>query len=183
MLTDKVFCIGMFRTGTTSLSKSLEILGYNVSSLPWWKPFNTTPMIFDVWYEMDYDWDQYMNVIWEYTLKYNSFSDYPWMFLYHKCYEWYPFSKFILTVRDPYELAESEYRWWVYHNIPIEKFPSKSKFVDRYVKHYTSVINFFDSKDNFLQMNIFDGDGWDVLCNFLNKPIPDVEFPHLNKTL
>jgi hypothetical protein len=32
-------------------------------------------------------------------------------------------------------------------------------------------------------MNICDdGDGWEKLCKFLNKPIPDMEFPHENKS-
>jgi hypothetical protein len=183
MINGKVFCIGMFRTGTTSLSNSLEIIGYTVSSLPWWNPFNLTPMIFDVWYENPNEWDMYIPKLKEYTLQYDSFSDYPWMFLYDKCYEWYPNSKFILTVRDPEELAESEYRWWNYHNIPLHKFPPKSKFIDRYINHYNSVIAFFENKNNFLQMNIFEGDEWDVLCEFLNKDVPSVKFPQLNRTL
>ena len=35
---------------------------------------------------------------------------------------------------------------------------------------------------DYLDMNICDeGDGWEKLCKFLNKPIPDMEFPHENK--
>ena len=29
-------------------------------------------------------------------------------------------------------------------------------------------------------MNICDGDGWEVLCPFLGKDIPNVPFPKLN---
>ena len=25
------------------------------------------------------------------------------------------------------------------------------------------------------------GDGWEPLCKFLNKPVPDVPFPHMNR--
>ena len=31
----KVFVIGMFRTGTTSVAHALGVLGYNVTSRPW----------------------------------------------------------------------------------------------------------------------------------------------------
>ena len=30
-------------------------------------------------------------------------------------------------------------------------------------------------------MNITQGDGWDKLCPYLNKDIPDTAFPHSNK--
>jgi len=30
-------------------------------------------------------------------------------------------------------------------------------------------------------MDITKGDGWDKLCKFLEKPKPDVSFPHKNK--
>lgn len=33
-------------------------------------------------------------------------------------------------------------------------------------------------KERLLEWNI--GDGWEPLCKFLGKPIPDVEFPHAN---
>lgn len=32
--------------------------------------------------------------------------------------------------------------------------------------------------ERLLEWNI--GDGWEPLCEFLDKPIPDVEFPHSN---
>ena len=36
--------------------------------------------------------------------------------------------------------------------------------------------------DRWLKINICDdGDGWEKICPFLNVPIPDIPFPHLNK--
>lgn len=35
-------------------------------------------------------------------------------------------------------------------------------------------------KERLLEWYI--GDGWEPLCKFLDKPIPDVEFPHANTT-
>jgi hypothetical protein len=40
---------------------------------------------------------------------------------------------------------------------------------------------FFKDDPRFLEMRICDGnnDGWEKLCNFLEKDIPDVDFPKL----
>ena len=35
------------------------------------------------------------------------------------------------------------------------------------------------NKDNLLILDL--SKGWEPLCEFLNKPVPDVPFPHLNK--
>ena len=37
--------------------------------------------------------------------------------------------------------------------------------------------------NDLLVMNICDGEGWEVLCPFLNKPIPNVIFPKKNVTI
>jgi len=39
----------------------------------------------------------------------------------------------------------------------------------------------FNNTGKLLVINIFDGDGWDKICSFLNEPIPNVPFPHQNK--
>jgi len=47
-----------------------------------------------------------------------------------------------------------------------------------YDRHHEHVEQYFKNRaDDLLVMNIFDGDGWDVLYPFLGKPIPDVPFP------
>nr|XP_039273574.1 uncharacterized protein LOC120347597 [Styela clava] len=48
----------------------------------------------------------------------------------------------------------------------------------RYRDHNTSVLQ-RAPKDRLLKMNL--SDGWEPLCKFLGKPIPNVPFPHKNK--
>ena len=36
--------------------------------------------------------------------------------------------------------------------------------------------------DRLLVMDIIAGDGWDKLCPFLGKPVPEAAFPHRNAT-
>lgn len=55
----------------------------------------------------------------------------------------------------------------------------------RWHKHGQEVKTLFTNynMDNFLPLNICDGEGWEKLCPFLDKPIPiDVKFPHLNRS-
>jgi len=46
---------------------------------------------------------------------------------------------------------------------------------------YTHHINVCSKLPNCLVVCWENGDGWKELCEFLNVPIPDVPFPHLNK--
>tara|TARA_R110002020_G_scaffold268819_3_gene484098 strand:- start:39331 stop:40023 length:693 start_codon:yes stop_codon:yes gene_type:complete len=87
----KVFGIGLHRTGTTTLEKVLEQLGYNVC------PHMLGYRLMKDWYE-----DNYSSII-ELAQNYDGFQDSPWCHpgLYKVLDREYPTSKFILTVRDP----------------------------------------------------------------------------------
>jgi hypothetical protein len=55
----------------------------------------------------------------------------------------------------------------------------QSIFADAFIKHKNEVT----AKANpLLVFNLCDGDGWEPLCGFLDKPIPDYPFPHVNRT-
>ena len=41
---------------------------------------------------------------------------------------------------------------------------------------------FKSRKHDLLVIDFTKGDKWEKLCDFLNVPIPDVKFPHYNKT-
>ena len=176
----KVFCIGMFKTGTTSMGKAFEILGYNTLNGPWWPK---GIMINDPFYEHSDLWPIYYESIKKVILKYDAFQDYPWMFLFKEIREWYPDSKIILTIRDPNELALSDIAMLKRLKIPEKSIPKKDKFIKRYICHRNNVLDFFKSDKDFLKFNIFAGDGWDKLCNFLKKDKPTLNFPNLNKSL
>lgn len=51
-----------------------------------------------------------------------------------------------------------------------------------YLLHNKEVRDYFkDRPDDFLEVNWENGDGWELLCDFLGKEIPDRPFPHANK--
>ena len=173
----KVFGIGMFKTGTKSLGAALSTLGYIGLYRPWFilRDAQNVP---DNWYNDPDNWYLYYNKIKERAAGYNAFSDAPWMFLFKQLDEWYPGSKFILTLRkSPEILARSDINQWRGKS----DTPPAQKFIDRYIKHNQMVIDYFTNKTNLLIMCFENGDGWKKLCKFLNKPIPDKAFPHANK--
>ena len=49
-------------------------------------------------------------------------------------------------------------------------------------KHDSNISLLFKNNINYLDMNICDnGDGWEKLCKFLDKEIPNIDFPYKNK--
>jgi hypothetical protein len=52
-----------------------------------------------------------------------------------------------------------------------------------YDNHFRNVEYYFkDRQQDLLIIDICGGEGWEKLCPFLGKDIPDVSFPHKNKT-
>jgi hypothetical protein len=59
---------------------------------------------------------------------------------------------------------------------------NKTKIMDYYCAHNQRVISFFAEHDaDFITFDMPGGDGWEKLCHFLKKPVPDSPFPHANK--
>lgn len=175
----KVFGIGMYKTGTTSLGRALDILGYKTLHGPWMQ--NQLADFDDGEYYDQKKWEHSWEIIKKQTEMYSGFQDYPWMFIFEKCYEWYPDAKFVMTTRDAIDRANSDANMW---NTPLEQLKSSGKyqeFIDLSYLHEEKVDNFFKDKPNLLKFNVFEGDGWDKLCNFLGCNIPKQPYPHMNK--
>lgn len=176
---NKVFGIGMFKTGTTTLGSVFERLGYKTLNGPWWPK---DIMIVDDWYERPNEWINYKNAISDITKQYDAFQDYPWMFCFDICYDLYPDAKFILTTRDSNKVANSDINMWIKNGANKNDIPCKSKFIKRYEDQYKRAIDFFsDKNDSLLIVNFEDGDGWKKICEFVGKPVPNISFPHKNK--
>ena len=117
---------------------------------------------------------------------------------YQKLDEIYPDAKFILTLRtDKTTWWNSIYKWarrkdkindtfiknqrkeMYGHSMPTEE--NKQDFLRVYDKKAYDTIEYFDRRYSKLLVFISGKDGWEKLCKFLNKDIPDREFPHSNK--
>jgi len=175
----KIICVGLEKTGLTSLANALLILGIPTLKSP---------------YELEY---MYLNdsilgkkPFYRYPDKI-GFADYPIPRIYKVMDRAYPDSKFILTVREEEQWLRSGQNFFT----EVTKYVSKETVeqwqdseeknknnLERYRKHNEDVrLHFRDKPYKLLEMNICTGDGWEKLCPFLEKEVPSVPFPHENK--
>lgn len=174
----KVFGIGMFKTGTTSLGAALQCLGYRTFNGPWRAP---TLCPFEPWGAPLSVFRPYTGNICRLVDQFDALEDYPFMFIYPLLDELYPGSKFILTTRDPASLAASEKHFWRRNGFAEKDIPSAERFIQRYESHRSAVLDYFrDRPSDLLVLWLSSGHGWDELCSFLGHPVPDEVFPHLN---
>lgn len=184
MSINKIFEIGVMKTGTSSLGAAYRRLGY--------KTMKWHPVAYDKFIESEHtDYKCLFDII----DQYDAFEDGPWHDCdFRKLDEHYPNSKFIILERDD----QSWIRSMELHNSPaydINKIPKKYLYdewvhdrlntIDRKLKwkkeKYNTIKDYFkDRQDDLLIMNICSGEGWEKLCPFLNKKIPSVPFPKLN---
>ncbi len=58
---------------------------------------------------------------------------------------------------------------------------SRERFAQAYHRHTENVQKFFrDKPERLLVVDICSGEGWEKICPFVEKPIPDVPFPKTN---
>lgn len=191
MKKQKIFVIGSNKTGTTSLTKSFKTLGYNVC--PEHLIFNPKSKYLIGFFNENYE------ELFKLVSIYDAFQDRPWNHIdfYQKLDAQFPNSKFILTIRDTDNWVESYKRWskkinlqqlWFYREVSkvcygIDDFLSDTSLMKKkYEERNLQIIDYFNNNDNFLIMDLEKGDGWEKLCHFTNDKIPDIPFPHENKT-
>ena len=173
---DKIFCIGLGRTATSSLTSALINLGYNV-----WH----CPILYD------------SSNIRNYVNKFDALTELPFCSDYNfkNLYTMYPNAKFILTVRDENKWLKSTIKYkWLADNM-VTKFPGYGLFlknfnkfdfsIESFRKYNQDVIDFFkdDKKDQLLVINIPNGEGYNKLCPFLNIKESDKlgKFPNVQE--
>lgn len=174
----RVLCCGVSKTGTTTFMEACKILGLNHKSMGFDHAFVNRRML----------------PIYLAGLRYESFDDYPWFFLYRFFDKHFPATKFVLTVRSS---TDSWYNSIINHEIAhrnsgvAHRFRStyglsspqkqKQRFCEFYDRHNEAVREYFRGDPRFIELCWEEGDGWDELCDFLERPIPDQPFPHANK--
>lgn len=191
----KVFGIGLNKSASSSLIEAWTILGHGKEIYwPEQDPYRT-PVVMSAF-------GKNYKLMFDRVDKFTYFKDRPFNVwdTYKVLDKFYLDSKFILTVRDEEAWWDSVDRW-LNNLVPghhtsefmrLEKIDiykhhfksdelSKQKFTEYYRNYNNEVREYFKGRDNFLEMDIPAGDGWEKLCTFLGEPIPDVPFPHSNK--
>ncbi len=202
----KIFCIGLNKTGTTSLKKAMEELNYKVGDQ------REAELLFDDWVKRDFK--RLIN----YCKTAEFFQDAPLSFPYTYIAMDQAFrgSKFILTIRDNEEqwynsLVTFHGKLWGNGNVPptaedLKKanyiypgFPyhsrlhlnkvsetdpyNKNILIDYYNTHNNNVKDYFRFREkDLLILNIAEKEAFKKLITFLNVKTEINEFPWENKT-
>jgi sulfotransferase family protein len=184
---NKIFGIGLSKTGTTSLAHALEILGFRCADYP--NDQRTLQQLSDGDYRL------------EVVDRNDAMTDTPAALCYQQLDELYPKSRFILTeranteswlrsIRDHWHHAEE---WTLYSptsgdfirfmNTAVYGLTgfNNSRFTTVYKRHAQDVREYFkDRPDDLLIIDITEGQGWTEICRFLGRQVPDITFPHSN---
>ncbi len=182
---------GFGRTGTESMKLALEQLG--LGPCHHMKEVLANPEQLSLWRAIA----RGENADWEAAFaNYRSSIDWPSAFFWRELSEVYPEAKIILTVRsseswhksmsntifkvldastDPDSIGLTLLKQRVFGG----NYHDPDHAIAVYEKNNAEVKAAFD-EDRLLIYQL--GDGWEPLCRFLNKPVPDVPFPRSNST-
>lgn len=179
----RLFGIGLHKTGTTSLHKAFQLLGFE--STHWSSGTGTWAR--DIWEEM-LEFGKSKTVEQSYAL-----ADLPIGLLYRELDRAYPGSKFVLTtrsepdwlrsVRDHFsDVNPSRWEWDVYpigNRIHQALYGRKDfdadTFLRRFRRHNAEVKEYFRNRPGDLL--VMPQPSWYGLSHFLNKPVPKVPYP------
>jgi hypothetical protein len=202
----KYFCIGRNKTGTTSLKKAFEDLGFPVGNQ------RKAELIYD-----DHYFNNNFSPIIEYCKSAQVFQDVPFSVpdTFKYLDKAYPGSKFILTIRDDAEqwyhsitrfhakkfgkggrtptvedLKSATYlrKGAMYNTVKIHGTPdydpyNKDIMLAHYNNYNESVINYFKGReDDLLVINLSEPDSYKKFVAFLGVSSPYKNFPWENKT-
>ena len=205
----KVIGAGLGRTGTASMKKALEMLGFNkcyhmLEMLA--EPSNTVHWD-NVSRQQPTDWDAWMD-------GYQATVDFPLCMYYKEMMEKYPDAKVVLNVRDPEKWFESAsstifragpnafqkmmMRFVAIFSPKVRRMIPAIKVAERTIMQEMFEGNAFDKEtairvfnehneevkrsvpaDRLLVYSV--KEGWEPLCAFLGVPVPDEPFPRVNE--
>lgn len=187
----EIIGVGMGRTGTASLKVALEELGvgqcYHMTEVLK-NPECTTDWINAA--EGNADWDKVFN-------HYSATVDNPGCNFWKELADYYPEAKVILTVRDADKWFDSTNE--TIHSLEFASFIKNSPFgemvqktiwdiMENRMQDRNHMVDFFNNRSSEIIDNIAPerllvyqvSEGWEPLCAFLNLPVPNTEFPHIN---
>ncbi len=192
---NKVFCIGMNKTGTSSLHQGLLRLGLrSLHHGP--TGHDSLAMHMKMAQELsrtmarhlDQDEDPLQDLP-----QFDAYSDIDTVvYRFDEMDRHYPGSRFIYTLRDTPSWLESRRKHVLRNRENVRKGLYQTDFLDidfdawveEKERHLARVKSWFTGRpDDLLFMDITRGDGFEALCPFLGLPLPgkDVRFPHRNE--
>ena len=189
----KIIGAGFGRTGTMSLKAALDQLGYPCYHMV--ECFPKGPEHWKHWEQVGSsspDWDALFE-------GFIATVDFPACTSYAPLAEHYPGAKVVLTVRDPEKWFNSVQstifaKEWMEFLPGTEAGPYMQATINNYfdgrmhdrdhlIRRFNEHVA--DVKENIEpeRLLVFEvADGWEPLCQFLELPAPETDFPHVNET-
>eukprot|EP01084_Bolivina_argentea_P258075 434928_1 len=203
----KIIVAGISRSGTTSLGRALNILGYgpiwHMTLVPFTKLLKVSWWI-DKWEKVQnneyVDYDEFFSMV-----NCNVAMDVPTCQCWQQLYSYYPNAKIIICIRDDFDRWKKSFqmvadytmnskiitvsmyvfgaKWikWlrnVYMPPEYKRYDFKTK--DDYMNHVKEIKHKVGNDNNVFVLNVSEQKGWKQLCEFLNKPIPECSYPYAN---
>jgi len=184
---NKIFCIGLNKTGTSSIHKALEILGFKSVHHKESKGNSIKDII-------KTNFDNSLDIL-AGIEHYQAFSDWSHPstnILFKEFDRQYANSKFILNTRDIDAWIKSREKHLKrtpnlkkrQKQNPNSKWLKMDKALwrEEFEEHHNNVRKYFaDRPHDLLEFDVTKGDGWKKLCLFLNKEMPSIQFPAVNR--
>ena len=196
----KIIGSGFGRTGTLSLKDALEILGF--APCYHMQEVIKRPSHVKMWQQIAHNqsvpWDKIFG-------RFQATVDFPASSFYRELLEQYPNAKVIHTVRNPerwyastaetiYQAGDTFPAWVTKLLPPLNRFVDMQerliwqrlfhgRFLDRTYamqrfQEYTEEVRQHVPPEKLLIFEV--KEGWEPLCEFLDVPVPDMPFPHVN---
>ena len=179
----KVFCIGLSKTATTSLTDALRLLG--LDAVHWY----ATKHAFRYTEGGGDQGEDGIDIDWTLFERHDAFADTPIARIYPQLDARYPDARFILTLRDPQRWLKSfadqfaaggldPYSARLHRDLyGVDGFDPE-RCLSAFQRHTSQVrAHFADRPGDLLEMDIGAGDDWGPLCRFLDLPEPKQPFP------
>jgi hypothetical protein len=163
----RVFCIGLNKTGTTSLARAFALLGLRA----WHDAAGAAALI-------EHALAQGLPLLAGFD-DYDCYADKPFAFWYRRLDAEYPGSRFILNTRDTAAWIDSRIAHtahWNAHQRGTDK-PPRRLDPDHEVALKTRVeaeirAYFATAPERFIEIDVCAGQGWNELCPFLGRSPP-----------
>ncbi|GEM_PF-1081596 len=184
---EKVFGIGLSRTGTTSLCAALSVLG--IDAAHWTNPL-THQLLSEVDYfmlgaatdccvsaEMEKLYHQYPNARFVLTTRPLE----PWLKSFGEHHDRHSWAGDIEGLRAVFDRADCPHKF-EHAALEFGLYLNAGSLAEAYRAFDARVRHFFSDKPEgkLLTLDLFAGQGWPELCGFLGRPVPRQPFPKLN---
>jgi hypothetical protein len=193
---NKVFGVGLSRTGTLSLTQALTGLGYRARHFP--RDRTTRAEVLGALEAPTAPTAVRLSLL----DRVDALTDTPVAALATALDAGYPGSRFVLTLRSQPEWLDSCEQFWASvldpgrrasPGLPLVRYADalerrlygrvgfdRVAFAAAYERHTESLRQHFAGTGRLLEMDICAGQGWTELCGFLGCEVPRQPFPHLN---